>query len=1193
MYLKEVQMENFKSFGRKVRIPFLPGYTAITGPNGSGKSNIGDAVLFVLGPKSAKAIRAGRLTDLLWNGGENRKAAASYCEVSLLFDNADRVMPVEADEVKLTRRVNVSASVEGGYNSYFYINDRKASLNEFDQLLAHARISAEGYNLVQQGDVMKIVQQSNTDRRRTLDNVAGITKFDEDITAAESKRKATEENIERIHLIIEEIGKQLKQLETDREGALKARDLQGRLDTARTQLAVKNREIAEEAVTSLEAQIAKLQQEKAKLEGSRADLQRELEDSTKRLHDLESAIAERAGVKGMETQQRLNDLKVKRATDQNTIENATAEIARLRKELAGHQEEGAKVAKELTAVRAEHEAADRTAKAKGEELQRLDAEVRRFDKGAPGVDAKVASLQKEANQLAEKVAQLEEKVKALVLEAEKQRLVREQLQGEIEQLEDTRKSVSTELDDVEFQLKDLQGGTKEAGRSTKKLQEDFMARRKEEAELLRQAQELESAVLTLTRETERAKAQAEAAAYVQKGYGRAVMAVLEARDKGQVKGIHGTVAELLRVESRFETALGIAAGNRMQAIVVEDDGVAATCIDLLKRSGQGRAVFLPLNKMLSQRPRGKALMVAKETLGFALDLVKFDEKYRDALYYVLGDTLVVKTLEEARRLMGGIRLVTLGGELIEASGAMAGGNLDAPSIKLGPSKMEAAEILEKLHRAQDQSEKVGKRIQELRAEMRRIEDELKTATGTSTAGEVKAQTLESARREFTARLKAVDGDLEDRRKRLATSTEAGARASQELGKLEKDLTAARGAQEARRKAALEASPQEVQTRYKEMLARKSAVSEEFHAATAKGEAAAAGLKVQETRSAEIATRRESTEDQIAAHTQAIQGLKKGLDRLESDLRATQKVFDAMAKETADLQAKKDVAFQEKTKREGDIEKAQSKIHAKEDFVLGLEKQLAEERASLEEARRALGGMKAIEIEHLPTIETLKNTIAESEAGLRSMGPINMKALEMYDEQAKRHAQIQAELKDLETQREELLKLVKELTERKKEGLSKVFTAIQENFQRVYNELSGGGEADLVLENEQNPFEGGLIVKAKPPGKKVLRLEALSGGEKSLVSLAFIVALQEYDPSPFYLLDEVDQNLDAVNAEKVAKMIKRSSVAAQFVQVSLRKVTLKEADHLVGVTNVGGVSQVLMKVNLEDIREEKPAVEVAA
>src|SRR3990172_6421112 len=592
MHLKQVEMENFKSFSRKPRTPFLPGYAAATGKKGSGKSNIGDAILFVLGPRSAKSIRAGRLTDLIWNGGGNRKQAASYCEVSLLFDNRDRTMPAEADEVRLTRRVNVSPSVEGGYNSYFYINDRKASLNEFDQLLSHARISAEGYNLVQQGDVMKIVQMTNLERRKILDNVAGITKFDEDIGQAESKRKATEDNIERIKLIIEEIGKQLKQLETDKEGALKARDLQGSLDTAKGQLAVKNRQIAEEAVTNLEAQIAKLQQEKAKLETQRQEMQKELEAAMQRLHELESQIAERAGQKGMEAQQRLNDLKVKKATDLNTIENSTAEIARLRKELGTAQAEHKKAKQELASTAAEHDAALKAAKEKGTELKALDEEIGRMDRGATGADGKASAAQREAQALAEKAAVLEERSKALVLEAEKQRLVMEQLRGEIAQLTDSRKNIAIELEDVEFQLKDVHGGAKEAGKGAKKLEEEFRAHRSEEAELTRQSQELEAAVLTLTRDYERAKASVEAAAYVQKGYSRAVMAVLEARERGAIKGIHGTVAELLRVESRMETALNIAAGARMQAVIVEDDAVAAECIDLLKRSGQGRGVFL-------------------------------------------------------------------------------------------------------------------------------------------------------------------------------------------------------------------------------------------------------------------------------------------------------------------------------------------------------------------------------------------------------------------------------------------------------------------------------------------------------------------------------------------------------------------------------------------------------------------------
>jgi len=239
---------------------------------------------------------------------------------------------------------------------------------------------------------------------------------------------------------------------------------------------------------------------------------------------------------------------------------------------------------------------------------------------------------------------------------------------------------------------------------------------------------------------------------------------------------------------------------------------------------------------------------------------------------------------------------------------------------------------------------------------------------------------------------------------------------------------------------------------------------------------------------------------------------------------------------------------------------------------------------------------AVEVKEgrLPSLEELKTTIGECEAAITALGPINLRALEDYDAQQARAVELKDEFKRLEGQREELIRLVEQLTDRKKEGLAKVFTAISENFTRVYAELSEGGEADLVLEDPEKPFEAGLILKVKPAHKKVLRLEALSGGEKSLASMALIFAIQEYDPSPFYLLDEIDQNLDAINAEKVARMIRRNSTAAQFVQISLRKVSLKEADHLIGVTMTPeSVSEVIMRVNLADIEDEKPTEVIPA
>src|SRR2546426_1350334 len=665
-------MENFKSFGRKITVPFLRGYTAITGPNGSGKSNIADAILFVLGPKSSKAIRAGKLTDLIWNGGKDKKGADS-CQVSLLFDNSDRQIPVEADEVKLTRYVGLSPSVEGGYNSYFYINDRKSSLSEFDSLLAHARISAEGYNLVQQGDVQKIVSMSSIERRRILDNIAGITKFDDDITQAEGKRRETEENLERIRIILDEIDKQIKQLEADRDGALKYKELNGRMSTAKAQLAYKNRELIERQIVGTKEQIAKHEADKAKLEGQKAELRTLFDAAVARLNELEQEMAERGGAEAKQVKEKLDGLRIERARATDGIATSTEEIRRLKAEIADGQKERARVAKEIEAIQRDRASVEGSLGDLTKQLEAAERDLKTLDESASRSDSKVLVIQKEIIAMTKRVDESEEKTKALVLEGDRATESLGRLRNEVVQLADILKTYQLELEDAEFQLKELRSGSKAATKNLAKLQEGFYAKRKEEQELSKQQTELQSAILELTRQYTAMKAEADVAENMKRGYSTAVAAILDARDTGKIRGIHGTIAQLGHAEPKYETAILIAAGGRMQGIVVDDDAVAAGCIDYLKKSRAGRAAFLPLSNKLLGRPRGKAILVAKESVGFAIDLIKFDEKYRDAFFYVLGDTIVVETLDQARKYMGGVRLATLGGELIEASGAMIGG----------------------------------------------------------------------------------------------------------------------------------------------------------------------------------------------------------------------------------------------------------------------------------------------------------------------------------------------------------------------------------------------------------------------------------------------------------------------------------------------------------------------------------------
>ena len=1194
MFLKAVEMENFKSFGRKIEVPFLQGYTTITGPNGSGKSNIADAVLFVLGPKSSKAIRAGKLTDLIWDGGKERKGADS-CQVSLLFDNSDRQIPVESDDVKLTRYVGLSPSVEGGYNSYFYINDRKSSLAEFDQLLAHARISAEGYNLVQQGDIQKIVSMSNVDRRRILDNIAGITKFDDDIHQAEGKRKETEDNLERIRIILDEIEKQLKQLEADRDGALRYKELNERLTTARGQLAYKNRELIESQISGTKEQIAKHDADRAKLAAQRDELKARLEAAQARLGELEVEIAERGGEEAKQVKEKLDALRIERARATDGIETSNETLKQIRADTAEATKEKGKVVKEVDALGRERENLATRISEKDSTLKAADEDLKEVDQLASKSDAKVFAIQKEIVALNKKTDELEDKLKGLVLEGDRTKESLARLRSEIGQLEDSRKTYQVEFDDADWQLKEIKTNSKESGKSLAKFQQEFHERRKEEAELARQQTELQSAMLSLTRQYAQFKAEADVAENLRKGYTTAVSSILEFRDTGSLKGIHGTVAQLAQVEPKYETAIVTAAGARMQAIIVDDDGVAAECIDYLKKRKLGRATFLPLNKMLVGRPRGKAILVAKECLGFAIDLCHFDEKYRDAFFYVFGDTLVVQTLDEARKWMGGIRLVTVEGELIEASGAMVGGETEKATVRFGPSSAnELEKVAERLREVQAQAESTAAHLERVRKEILDLEGEIKERGSQTGAVDVKASALEAKRKDFQAKLTALDKDLADRRERLGTAEKTATRTEEDVAKFTKVLEELRATRDERKKAVIDATPQQIASRMKDLMARRASIAEEITGHRSKLEAMADQVRILEDRRTEVDGRLASLGAQRSEHEKRIKGFEAALGRLENELRALEKMESQISKKMKDIQEARDAAYKDKTDVEADLDKVGHKIETKEDFLLKMQTELKVQEDQLAEAERVMQEMSVEVRGKLPSLDELKRTISTTETAITALGPINLRALEDYDAQQARHGELKEEFGRLEGQREELVKLVAELTDKKKDGLGKVFGAINENFKRVYAELSEGGEAEMFLEDPDNPFEAGLVVKAKPPHKKVLRLEALSGGEKSLVSMAFIFAIQEYDPSPFYLLDEIDQNLDAVNAEKVARMIRRNSHAAQFVQISLRKVTLKEADHIVGVTMTpSSISELIMRVNLADIEDEKPTEAIPA
>jgi len=1181
MHLKEIEIENFKSFGKRTRIPILPGYTAITGPNGSGKSNISDAILFVLGPKSSRVIRAGKLTDLLFNGGQSGHKA-SECKVSLYFDNSDKLIPIDSEVVKITRIVRLSDSSEEGYYSYYYINDRKSQLSEIEELLAHARISADGYNFVQQGDITKIVQMGPMDRRRILDDIAGISRFDDDIVKAEKERQEAEDNIAKLNIIVDELKKQMKQLESDRECAMKYRDLRDKLVLSKAQLAAKKKDEVESEISSIQAQIANYEQEKVQLEKSIAEKKEDISRIDQEFAEVEAKILEKGGQTAHEIKEKIDQIRIDLARATDAVSTAEDQLAILAEQTKATKEELKKIAKELKELSSKRDEVSSGIEEKAKELEELKTNLSKRQEAASESDAKLGKMQGEMDKLVREITANEDSYRSLMIEQDKLVGKIDRLKSEIAELEETKKTYEFELEDAEFNMKQLSSDKKSSAGELKKLQEEYYSKRNEEKKLIKESQELEEAIKSLTREYNRLKAEADAVKMVAEGYTHAVGRIIEARDKSEIKGIHGTVSDLCKVDEKYEDAISVAAGNRLQAVVVEDDTVAARCIELLKKHKLGRVTFLPLNKMIEGKSRGKAILAAKKSLGYAIDLVEFDEKYRAAMWYVFGDTVVVNNLNEARAMMGGIRIVTLEGELIEASGAMIGGTIEK-SGKIGVSSSKIDKVATDLRTATEQSEKVNARLWELKEQLTQLEDKIKTFNMSGGGQEAQFAAMELKKKEFSQKIASKNAELDAKGKELSETLDASEELKKQISEMESKIDRLKKVRDELGEKIQKATPKEIAQEMKQLEARTLELSTEMASLTSQRETLAKQIELVETRKAEIENSLKTYAAQTAENKQKISENSEKIQSLEAELNGLRKIEESMGAEMDKLRKARDDLYKQKSDCEAAIDKFQSKIETTQDLVLGLKTKQGAAETALQELINELQGYN-IELKHekLPPISELKEIILKCETELNSLGVVNLRAIEDYDEKKQRFDSVKTEISQLTKQRSNLIKLVEELNEKKKFGLMKVFESIRENFRRIYGELSDGGEADILLENPEDPLAGGLIMRARPKNNKELRIEALSGGEKSLTALSFIFAIQQYQPSPFYLLDEVDMFLDGVNAENVAKVIARNAANAQFLQVSLRKTTLKEADHMIGVARLpSGISQVIMKPNIGD------------
>lgn len=1157
MHIKEIEFQNFKSFGKKIKIPFYDGFTTISGPNGSGKSNIVDGILFCLGLSSSRTMRAEKLTDLIYNGAGGKKP--DFALVSIRFDNSDREMPVDLDTVTITRKVR---QTEAGYYSYYYFNEKAVSLTDIHNYLSKARITPEGYNVVMQGDVTRITEMTAMERRKIIDEIAGVAEFDNKKDKAMSELDIVKERIERVDIILAEVDVQREKLQKERDQALKYQTLQE--EKVRYEgyvLLSKLKEAEKEFEKILEDIDSKLELESELEEflASRKEKMVALEISLKELNNQITRMGEdeQIGIK-----RQIEEIKGEISVGQNTIILTESEIA-------DQDTQRRKGLIEIDNIKGK--------------ISELESRIQEEEIRKEGIHSEIGDQQTQLLVLRSKIAEVDSKfvqtrdeLSQVKHDLEEARNRKNELMRQEDRLLDSMRRRSAEIKDIQDEIEDSKLKIKSADDDREDVVEVIRGLNRQIEDLNKDLDDLESnrsqmkSALKDVEETLRGlqqeymTAEARVRAAKEMSYSGAVEKILKAKEMRELPGIYGTIAQLGKADQQYAAALEVAAGGRMQSIVVDTDEDGARAISFLKHQRAGRATFLPLNKM--SPPVGyKDISDMVGVIDYAINLVDFDLKFESAFHYIFRDTLVVEDMATARRLMGGLRMVTLEGDVVEKSGAMTGGSRGRSGLSFGAGEEDkisklAEQITEYESRRSNLINKldgVESHVSGVQKEIRDVETEITKKQLAIDEINSRGERLTTLITEKEAELSEIEAGAKALREEMNTLEDSKKTVDKEIvtftsqtEKLEEQLKGSEVPELNEQAQRIEDEIRRLENRTRDIEANINNLNTEFKFSADKVEEI-------RTRLSELDGRKNELKGKIEQHRTKIAELKVSLDEKLNREQELDVELSDMRKQREDLQM--EFAAWQKQYEEIKIKLDNSQrqmiaLHATRD---ALAEQIKEFTSELEK--------RGVELtDEVPTLEEVQSRINSITSAMTRLEPVNMRAIYEYDEVEQRSNDLRSRRDILSHEREEILERIHKYEQMKKVAFIECYDGINEHFRVIFDELSDG-PGELMLENVDDPFAGGLTMKVQPKDKSQLRMEARSGGEKSLIALAFIFSIQQHRPAPFYAFDEIDMFLDGANAERVAQRMKKVKENAQFIVVSLRKPMIQAAERTIGVT----------------------------
>ena len=1190
MYLKSLELQGFKSFPDKTLIRFGDDITAIVGPNGSGKSNISDAILWVMGEQSSKTLRGAKMEDVIF-GGTQKRSAVGFAEATLTLDNSDRALAYDADEVMVTRRYYRSGDSE------YYINKQSARLKDINEMFMDTGLGREGYSNIGQGRIDEILSLKSADRREIFEEAAGISKYRHRKEETERKLEHTEENLLRIGDKVSELELQLEPLKVQSEKAKKYLELKDELKGVEVAVWLDTLEKLSAAAKKAEEDYASasfvLQQAHDDLDA----LYRQAEDMGALLRQRDGEL-ETVRVKVNMLSSTHQQLDGQMAVLRGNVENNSGNLSRIEEELKGQADRSGGVVAQIDQTRSRVSQIEQTLSDKRLELEKLQEELAAMTANAQGMTRQFLELRGKESSLAADIAGRQADVRGLEESMVQTRERLEQLSGDLSAGAARRHEAQTNLDRCRAELRQAQENVTAASNTIAGYTLRQNTRLKRRDELQQKERELTAQLDSVT-----AKARVFRAMERDfESYNKAVRMVMQEAQRGALRNVHGPVSRLIRTEDSYTVAIEIALGAAMQQIVVGSEADGKAAISYLKRTGGGRATFLPMSSIQGRDLQETGLENCRGFVGIASRLVTSEQQYRGIVENLLGRTVIVQDMDAAiqmsQKYRSRFKIVTLDGQVMNPGGSMTGGSVNKEAgILSRANELEKLTAREKklqqekmvtqaeLQEAQRQCDQVEFQISTARDQLREAEDQVLRLQGQEKQFEILLNAIREAEDAAARERDALDQRSSSDRERYAAQQAKIQVYTQQLEQTRQTL------------AQLEGSQSEAAQANAEISDRMTALKTEEAALDAERSTALAHIE-------DLQGLRAAMEGDREKKLALMDAIREDSARLEEEITRLKARQEENDRQSAEMNVQMQKTLSDRAEAEASKTRAEREAQEKNKDILNMERACAlleqkkvtsdmEERQIVDKLWDSYGLTPGTAAEHRGEIENVASgnrRAAELKRKIAALGTPNLGAIEEYARVNERYTYLAGQRDDVLNSKRELESVIRDITKEMTAIFVAEFGKIDHYFGQTFEEMFGGGKGQLILEDPENPLTCGIEIRVQPPGKQVKTITLLSGGEKAFVATALYFAILKVRPTPFCLLDEIDAALDDRNVERFASYLHNLAKKTQFIVITHRRGTMESADVLYGVTmQEQGVSK-LLRLDLNQMEEYLGIVE---